>query len=110
MDNSIYPCPKVVAIDMNEENHYTSICPSGHHIHVALGNQKFELLFESAALALLDGYRREAIAGFSSALERFYEFYIQVIVHKNMIFGDSFSKTWKELSSRSERQLGAFRP
>lgn len=101
-------CSHSVPVEMTEDNYYNCTCPAGHEMHIVLRNQKFELLFESAALAVLDGYNREAISGFSSSLERFYEFYVQVIVHKNMIFGDSFTKTWKILSRQSERQLGAF--
>ena len=43
-----------------------------------MNNLKFELLFELGINALIDGYPREAVSSFASALERFYEFFCQV--------------------------------
>jgi len=36
-------------------------CSMGHQFAVVHQGQKFELLFESGALALIDGYPREAV-------------------------------------------------
>jgi hypothetical protein len=69
---------------------------------------KFELLFDLAANAIVDGYYREAVSSFTSTLERFYEFYIQVICEKSIISEDAFAATWKRVAAQSERQLGAF--
>lgn len=83
-------------------------CLSGHSTIVALQNMKFELLFETGAYALLDGYPREAVATFSAALERYYEFHLTVLaVYKGMRM-DSFDAAWKLVSKQSERQLGAY--
>lgn len=101
-------CTHSVAVEMNNDNFYNFTCPAGHEIHGAILNQNFELLFNSASLALLDGYSREAVSGFASALERFYEFYIQTISHHNHIYREVFNKAWKNISKQSERQVGAF--
>jgi hypothetical protein len=83
-------------------------CSKGHKFAVVHQCQKFELLFESGALALLDGYPREAVSSFAAALERMFEFYIKIIARKKSIPVETFKKAYKELSKQSERQFGAF--
>lgn len=58
--------------------------------------------------AIKDGYYREAVANFSSALERFYEFFIKTICISRKIELAKVDKAWSNVSSQSERQLGAF--
>jgi hypothetical protein len=82
-------------------------CPRGHASHALLTNPRCEILFEYGCRALIDGYPREAVSSFIAALERFYEFYIKLIVYKSELSFDDFDKTWK-LTNLSERQLGAF--
>lgn len=59
-------------------------------------------------MALLDGYSREAVSSIASSLERFYEYYIQVVCLKHGIMHETFLEAWKPVSRQSERQLGAF--
>lgn len=66
------------------------------------------MLFDLAANAIVDGYYREAVSSFTSTLERFYEFYIQVICEKSNISADVFAAAWNKVAAQSERQLGAF--
>ncbi|MGF1621530.1 MAG: hypothetical protein ACFCUR_13065 [Rhodomicrobiaceae bacterium] len=69
---------------------------------------KFELLFEYACSAIVDGYYREAVSSYTASMERFYEFYFQIVaLRKNVSIAD-FGKVWKLLSRQSERQLGAY--
>lgn len=95
-------------VDVNDEGFYTVTCPKGHSVACALSNRIYELLFDRAGCALLDGYYREAIATFASALERFFEFYVRVVARHRGIEQQVIAKFWKPIGNRSERQLGAF--
>ncbi|WP_437793039.1 hypothetical protein [Sorangium sp. So ce693] len=95
-------------VDVGEHGVYEATCPQGHRIVCGVSNRRFELLFDAAALALVDGYYREAIATFASALERFFEFYIRVVLRNCGVGGKEIDGAWKLLGNRSERQLGAF--
>lgn len=77
-----------------------------HSTAVYFTNYKFDLLFESGLNALKDLYYREAVASLTTAMERFFEYGINIL-----IFDNNPSKTekgWKYISNQSERQLGAF--
>lgn len=65
--------------EINYENLYEFICPRGHKSFRQLSEEKFVLLFDLGALALLDGYAKEAVSTFASAYERFVEYCIKVI-------------------------------
>ncbi len=94
--------------EFNDENLYEFTCSRGHKSYFQLSEEKFELLFDLGALALIDGYAKEAVSTFASAYERFIEYYIKVIcMSKNVPF-ENFIKTWKTMIKQSERQLGAF--
>lgn len=43
---------------------------------IILQESKFELLFEMAVIAFIDGYYREVVASLAASIERLYEFYI----------------------------------
>lgn len=96
------------AQDLNELNAYSATCPKGHATRLAIQNPKFEILFDAAALALIDGYHREAVATFGTALERAFEFFCRVAASHQGISTDKFDATWKLVSRQSERQFGAF--
>ena len=83
-------------------------CARGHKSAVILQGQKFEILFESGASALLEGYTIEAASSFSASLERFYEFCIRVFRIKDGLNEIEFAKTFKEMAHQSERQFGVF--
>ena len=63
-----------------DDGRYEVRCQAGHLNTVFLDNVKFELLFEMGLNALIDGYPREAVSSFASSLERFYEFYWNVVM------------------------------
>ncbi|MEC0715335.1 hypothetical protein [Bacillus licheniformis] len=94
--------------EITDEGIYKYTCSKGHEVTMLLGQEKFELLFEMGAMALIDGYPREAVTSFAASLERFYEFFIRVIIEHKQIDFDEFQKTWKLVKVQSERQLGAF--
>lgn len=91
-----------------EDGLYHLECPLGHKTKIPFLGHRFEFLYELGLYAILDGYFREAVASFTSSLERFYEFYINFIVFKDKIPESDFDKTWKIIANQSERQLGAF--
>jgi hypothetical protein len=72
--------------ELQDNGLYYMKCEMGHETVTWLQQEKFETLFELAANAILDGYYRDAISSFSSAMERFYEFYLKVICIKHIIY------------------------
>ena len=83
-------------------------CDRGHHTFIIITEAKYEILSELAVTALHDGYYREAITSFASALERLYEYYIRIACRARGIDHATFTAAWKPLRKASERQLGAF--
>jgi hypothetical protein len=95
-------------LEVQDSGLYDVTCPQGHRSLVCLKNQKYEVLFEFGAMALVDGYTREAVASMAASLERFFEFYVKVIFCKYDVPYVEFKKGWKKVAAQSERQLGAF--
>lgn len=91
-----------------DDGRYEVRCDAGHLSVVFLENLKFELLFDLGLNALLDGYPREAVSSFASALERFYEFYWRVAMTHLTVSMDEAATAWKAVARQSERQLGMF--
>lgn len=101
-DEYLYPA------ELQDNGLYRITCRHGHETVTALQEQKFELLFDLGVNAIIDGYYREAVASFTSSMERFYEFYIQTISTKHNVSESKYIDGWKKVSSQSERQLGAY--
>jgi hypothetical protein len=93
---------------LSDNGEYEVECGKGHISTVILDNVKFELLFEIGLNAIIDGYPREAVSSFASALERFYEFYWRVVMRHHGIDKSDIDSSWKPLSKQSERQMGAY--
>lgn len=100
--------PVFSSIEFGESNIHEATCDRGHITTIALTQHKHEILFEIGAMALLDGYPREAIVTIAAALERFYEVYIRVICEGAKISIDQVTATWKHIDNASERQFGAY--
>jgi len=83
-------------------------CSQGHRSALLIQSPKFEVLLESGAGALTDGYTMEAAASFSAALERFFEFCVQVFCETRKLPQDVYELMFKEMARQSERQIGAF--
>ncbi|MBK7230394.1 MAG: hypothetical protein IPH97_16350 [Ignavibacteriales bacterium] len=95
-------------VELNNDNIHEFVCPKGHRTFTQLQEQKFQILFDIASMALNDGYTKEAVSSYSSSLERFLEYYILVISLRNSVSLDDFTRTWKQMGNQSERQLGAY--
>jgi hypothetical protein len=83
-------------------------CAAGYKTAVVMPSQKFQMLLDSGASALLEGFTLEACASFAAALERFYEFSLRVAFAGRQQSGDLYNKMFSEMARQSERQLGAF--
>ena len=95
-------------VDIEDGSYYEITCPRGHSQAAILTTRKFEILFEFGAMALLDGYPREAVSSFAVALERFYEFWLKGHLLHAGVTSDELDAAWKQVSAQPERQLGAF--
>jgi hypothetical protein len=102
---------KPVLAEVESEGVYIVTCESGHRFMYTVSNAKFEILFEMALLALIDGYTREAVATLAAAVEEFYRFFVKVVLAKRGMYEgggfDEMAGLWKILD-RAEPQLGAF--
>ncbi|HXZ01651.1 MAG TPA: hypothetical protein VEI03_16770 [Stellaceae bacterium] len=83
-------------------------CSAGHKTALMMQSQKFEMLLDSGATALLEGFTLEACASFAAALERLYEFGLRVAFVGRNMQDDLFDGMFSEMARQSERQLGAF--
>jgi hypothetical protein len=87
---------------------YEMTCVAGHTSLMILGNQKFDILFQIAGNAIVDGYYREAVVTFTSSLERLQEFAVQCLLSNAEVPNDTAEAAQKIVARQSERQLGAF--
>ncbi len=101
-----YPYWEYPIIELDKWPYIEYTCNKGHQQRFLLSLELYELLFEQATYCIMDGYYREAIGTYHAALERFFEFVIEILCSENNI--DVFSSFWKEISKQSERQIGAF--
>lgn len=102
------PTEELSHVEFRDDGRYEIKCSHGHETTTVLQQQKFEVLFDIGAYAILDGYYREAVSSFTSSLERFYEFALRVFLEKDSKSDELFQNCWKKVASQSERQLGAF--
>ncbi len=94
--------------EIQDAGYYQFKCVNGHISRTRLQNPKFEVLFELGLNAINDGYYREAVSSFTSALERFYEYAIKILFKANELDKALFESLWKQVSNQSERQYGAY--
>jgi hypothetical protein len=77
--NTGQPVQELIDAEITADFTCTLLCPRGHSERWAIANPHFEVLFDMGALAILDGYYREAISAFAASVERFQEFYIRAV-------------------------------
>lgn len=102
------PSGEFSQVEFRDDGRYELTCASGHRVTTVLQQQKFEVLFDIGAHAILDGYYREAVSSFAASIERFYEFAVRVILASSSGSDELFKDAWKPVSIQSERQLGGF--
>jgi hypothetical protein len=93
---------------INNSGIYEFTCSKGHNSKTIVDNINFEILFEYGLNAIADGYYREAVSSLTSAMERYFEFFVKTILRGSKIEFDLIDKSWKKVSSQSERQIGAY--
>jgi hypothetical protein len=93
---------------VNNNGIYEFTCLKGHKAKTVIDNINFEILFEYGLNAIVDGYYRESVSSLTSAMERYFEFFIKTILRASKIDFDLIDKSWKKISNQSERQLGAY--
>lgn len=103
-----HPPDEATSVELRDDGLYTVSCRRGHDTVTAIQEHKFEVLFDLGAMALLDGYPREAISSIAASLERFLEYYVRVVALKHGIAADAIAEAWKPMARSSERQLGGF--
>lgn len=103
-----HPSDELLSVELRDDGLLRVSCPKGHDTITAIQEQKYEILFDLAVMALVDGYPREGATGMAASLERFYEFVIKTLCAKRGVDDATFSATWKLAANQSERQFGAF--
>lgn len=67
-----------VLAEISDTGIHCGVCPAGHDVRFRLSFEPtHELLLDVGALALLDGYYREAVSSFAAGLEQSFEFYVE---------------------------------
>ena len=94
--------------EVNNTGVYEVNCSKGHKSKTIIDNIDFEILFEYGINAIADGYYREAVSSITSSMERYFEFFIKTVLRASQIEFATIDKVWKNVSSQSERQLGAY--
>ena len=102
------PSGEFSQVEFRDDGKYELTCSSGHRETTVLQQQKFEVLFDIGAHAILDCYYREAVSSFAASLKRFYEFAVRVFLASSFGSDELLNSVWKPVSSQSERQLGGF--
>jgi hypothetical protein len=102
------PSFEPIITDYYDDGIVYATCSAGHETAQLVQSSKFEILLESGAIALLDGFTFEAVASFSAALERFCEFALRVGCVARGLSPEPYASMFKEMAKQSERQLGAF--
>jgi hypothetical protein len=87
---------------------YKLICPKGHEFRANILYHHFQLLFEVAINATVDGYYREAIGSFTASYERYMELFLKICSTIREIRPEDYESSWKLIAKQSERQLGAY--
>lgn len=100
--------PTSFYVELTDTGYVSATCSNGHDVMSSIQNFDFELLFDLAGMALLDGFSREAVGTFATAVERARETYIRCSFHSDFKPNATFERTWREVRRQSERQLGAF--
>jgi hypothetical protein len=93
---------------VNNSGIYSINCSKGHTSQTYIDNIDFEILFDYSINAIVDGYYREAVSSFTSSMERYFEFFIKVILRATGKEFETIQRIWKTIASQSERQLGAY--
>ena len=101
---------------LNDEFCFLTTCSKGHKSITVLQNERFQLLFDMACNAYLNGDYKDSVTNAASAVERFHEYFIKVVElapfteSHDLYFQhyNKFLKIWKQVDNQTERQTGGF--
>ena len=101
---------------LNDEFCFLSTCSKGHKTITVLRNERFQLLFDMACNAYLNGDYKDSVTNAASAVERFHEYFINVVTlapytESQELYCqqyNNFLKTWRKVDNQTERQTGGF--
>lgn len=103
-----YPYWDYPTIELENWPYCESTCPNGHRHRYTLSNHLYQVLFQQATYCLQDGYYRESILTYHTALERFFEYCTEVLCYSTGNI-ELFDDIWKKgIKDYSERQFGAY--
>ncbi len=91
---------------LRDDGLYNVECKRGHRACTVVQNPLFELLADSAALALRDEYYREAVVSFTASLEAFWGFYVRVVA-LHLGAQHEMLEQFRKDTKLSERRVGA---
>jgi len=83
-------------------------CEYDHKTVVSIGHTHCDVLYTSAVHAFVKECLSESVMSFAASLERSYEMFIKVTLFSEGLSYEEIDVFWKEISSQSERQYGAF--
>jgi len=95
-------------VAFNESGIYHHRCNYGHDNIICVQAFNFEILFESGLCAIYSDFYLESVLSITAAIERFYVFFIRILLKSRKIKTDEYEKMYNNMSKQSERQLGAF--
>ena len=103
-------CTRDFQAEFADSHVHDLTCPHcGGKSCVFVRKQKFEMLFDLGTRALMDGYAREAVASFSAALERFFEFYVKAAALERAQALASVNLTTRAQRDEIADAIGGFR-
>lgn len=89
---------------------YEYTCSKGHQYFYVLQIERFEMLYKLAIHEFLENNFRACVINCAAALERFYEFFLQVVFHDNGYSSEKFfEEIWLPIKDRSKRQEDLFK-
>lgn len=89
---------------------YEYTCSKGHQCFYVLQIERFEMLYKLAIHEFLENNFRACVINCAAALERFYEFFLQVVFHHNGYSNERFyEEIWLPIKERSKRQEALFK-
>ncbi|MFP7480183.1 hypothetical protein [Terribacillus saccharophilus] len=97
-----------VTFEVSNKSLYRVKCSEGHEYDHVLSVELFEMLYEVGIYALIDGYTREAVSSFATALERFHQYCFKFLSKYHSVPSAVLDGIWETMNRSSEQQAGAF--
>lgn len=103
-----HPSPEAFILPYYDDRLANVTCSRGHKSVLIIQSPKFDVLLEAGANAFADGETLQAVTCFATALERFFEFCIEVFCSHRQMPSAIYDRMFKDMARQSERQIGAF--